>query len=420
MSRAPGSFFGWHVLFAAFAAGFIANFGSFALIGAFVTSVEDEFAAPGAVSHAVGVAVLFMGLVAPVIGRAIDRGNQRAIMLSGAALMSVGLVVCSHAQALWQLGLAFILLVMLGFSMFGPAPATALTSRWFVRRRGLAVAVTTMGATLSSGISPAIAAYLIELEGVGWRGALLWYGAGCFAVAFPVLWLFVVKTPEEIGQHPDGDPAPVTEVDSPGGYATAELARHPAFLLIGVAFGLLFASSLAATVHLIPYAERTLGIERQAAAFVLSAFAVCSFTGKLIFGAVIDRLRPQHAMGIAVVLLLVAWIPLFGTPSYPLFLAAGALLGLGFGGLPPLHAVMIGRCFGRASFGQVMGLNALVGLPLLAAATPLTGSIAGSAGYRAAFAVVVGAVAAGALLFMFVRLPGEAVAADGPAAVEPA
>ena len=176
MSRAPGSFYGWHVVGAAFVAQFVSNFCTLAGIGPFFTVIEREFGTnASAISNAVGGSILLMGLAGPLVGRALDRGNQRAIMLAGVVVMSLGLLLAARAQTLWQLGIAFCLIVNLGLVLFGPMPSITLVSRWFVRRRGLAVAVAVAGATFASATSPALGAWLIGLDGVGWRGALTGY-----------------------------------------------------------------------------------------------------------------------------------------------------------------------------------------------------------------------------------------------------
>jgi MFS family permease len=424
MSRAPDSFYGWHVVFAAFTAQFVANFGTLAGIGAFVTVIEQEFATDAStISNAIGGSILLMGLLGPLVGRAIDRGNQRAIMLTGVVVMSLGLLATSRAQTLWQLGIAFCLFVNLGIVLFGPIPSMALVSRWFVRRRGLAVAIAVAGATAASAASPVLSAWLIELDGVGWRGALVWYAIGCAGIAFPIFWLFLVKRPEELGQHPDGAAGPIAEPEpETGSYTAAGLLGDRNFLVISIGMALLFTSPIVCMVHLVPYAEKDLGIDRQAATYTFAVLAVFSLVGKLVFGLVADRIHPRRALWIAVSLLAASWAMLVGRPSYTGLLAVGALMGLGVGALAPLHAVLIGACFGRAGFGHVMGLGGLLSLPLIAGSTPLAGWLSVTTGdYRTAFAVEVGLLLLAGLLFTLLRLPGDDVAVeDTPAAAKPA
>ena len=409
MSRSPDSFYGWHVVFAAFTAQFVASFGTLAGVGAFVTVIEREFATDAStISNAVGASILLMGLLGPLVGRAIDRGNQRAIMLTGVIVMSLGLFATARAQTLWQLGIAFCVFVNLGIVLFGPLPSISLVSRWFVRRRGLAVAIAVAGGTAASAVAPALSAWLIGLESVGWRGAVNSYAIGCAVITLPVFLFFLVKRPEELGQHPDGAATTIDEPEPEGGYTAAGLLRDRNFLVISIGMALLFTSPIVSMLHLVPYAEKDLGIDRQDATYIFAVLAVFSLLGKLAFGLVADRIDPRHALWIAVSLLVVSWTALVGSPSYPMLLGIGALMGLGVGALGPLHAVVIGAWFGRAGFGHVMGLGSLVALPLIAGSNPLAGWLVVATGdYRASFGVEAALLLLAGVLFALLRLPAE-------------
>ena len=422
MTRHPDSFYGWHVVGAAFVAQFVSSFCTLAGIGPFFTVIEDEFGTNAStISNAVGGSILLMGLLGPLVGRALDQGNQRAIMLAGVVVMSLGLLLAARAETLWQLGLAFCLIVNLGIVLFGPMPSTTLVSRWFVRRRGLAVAVAVSGATLASASSPAIGAWLIGLPDVGWRGALTGYAIAASVITLPVFWLLLVKSPEELGQHPDGDPTPSSEPEPEGaGYSAGELMRDRNFLVIAVGLALLFTAPIVCTLHFVPYAEKDLGIAKQDAAYFFSVLAVFSLAGKLVFGLVAERIHPRHALWVAVTLMTAGWAALLGQPGALLLLGSAALMGLGVGALGPLQAVVIGACFGRKSFGQVMGFSGLVSLPLIAGANPLAGWLYVTTGdYRAAFGVEVGFLVIAGVLFALLRLPGEGGASE-PARAAPA
>jgi len=421
MSRAANSFYGWHVVGAAFTAQFVSSFCTLAGIGPFFTVIEEEFSTNAStISNAVGASILLMGLLGPLVGRAIDQGNQRAIMISGVIVMSAGLAFTAQAKTLWQLGLSFCVIVNLGIVLFGPMPSVTLVSRWFIRRRGLAVAVTVAGATLASAASPVIGAWLIELEGVGWRGALTFYAVGAGVITLPVFWLLLVKSPEELGQSPDGEPSPGPQSEPDGvSYSAGELLRDRNFLVIATGLALLFTAPIVCTLHFVPYAEKDLGIPKQEAAYFFTFLAIFSLLGKIVFGFVSERVHPRHALWVAVSLLVAGWGVLLGHPGVLLLMAAAALMGLGVGALGPLQAVVIGTCFGRAGFGHVMGLSGLVSLPLIAGANPLAGWLYVRTGdYRAAFGCEVGFLLLAGLLFALLRLPVDGGAAKPARAAE--
>ena len=108
------------------------------------------------------MSIIIMAVLGPAVGSWIDRGSQKWIMIAGACLMSLGLILSSMAVELWQLAIAFCVVANLGIVMFGPMPSVALVSRWFVRRRGLAVGIAVAGATAASAIGPIVATSLID------------------------------------------------------------------------------------------------------------------------------------------------------------------------------------------------------------------------------------------------------------------
>jgi MFS family permease len=404
---APLPFYGWRVVAASFTGQLVANACTFAPFGVFVIPLAEEFRTTrGAISNGLGIAMLAMGVLSPFIGRWVDRGPVRRLMLAGVALCSAGLLLLSRASELWQAGLLFCTAVSLGAALFGSLPSIALVGKWFVRRRGLALGVAVAGSTVSAAAAPALAAFLIDA--VGWRHAIALFGAGALLVAAPVIALCVVRSPEDVGQHPDGAAEPLPEVEGEAASVSPRaLLRDRNFRIVAIGFALLFTSPIVTTAHLVPFAE-DLGVARRDASWVLSAAAVGSLLGKLVFGLVVDRVDPRHALYLAVALLAGAWVTLLGDPGYPSLLLAGSLMGLGIGAVIPINGVVVGRIFGRAGFGQVTGLGGLLSLPFVAASGPAAGRLYDLTGsYRVAFGAEIAVLLLAGVLFAGLRFPGE-------------
>ena len=79
---------------------------------------------------------------------------------------------------------------------------------------GFAVGFAVAGATAASAIGPEIASNLIESH--DWRFALRAMGIASGAIVIPIFLIFVTKSPEEIGQFPDGDTEAPAEVELEG------------------------------------------------------------------------------------------------------------------------------------------------------------------------------------------------------------
>lgn len=410
-SSSVPAFRGWYVVFAAFTAQLFANLTGLGSIGFFVTSFEAEFATDAAtLSLGVLFSILLMGILGPAIGSWLDRGSQKWIMVGGACLMTGGLVLASMATELWQLGVAFCLVANLGVALFGPMPSVTLVSRWFVRRRGLAVGFAVAGATAASAIGPEIASNLIESH--DWRFALRAMGIASGAIVIPIFLIFVTKSPEEIGQFPDGDTEAPAEVKLEGDRSVAgEVFRSPNFYLISFAMALLFSSPVVTTFHLPAFAEKELSISGTDLSPVFALLALFSLLGKLVFGVVADRIDLRVAVVVTVVLMGLGWMILLTRPELSMLYLAGALFGAGVGAIGPLHAVLIGRCFGRAAFGQIMGLGGLISLPFVACAAPIAGYLAVQSGnYTSAFNVELIAIGLAGVLCLFLRIPDIAKA----------
>jgi MFS family permease len=132
-------FYGWWIVAAAFT------------INAFAWSTRASFAvvydamlkdlgwsrAEAVLGYAISWLVL--AAFAPLTGWLYDRAGPRVVVPAGGCALAAGLLATSRATAAWQYDLSYGVLV--GFGIAATlSPGNALVSRWFVRRRGTALA----------------------------------------------------------------------------------------------------------------------------------------------------------------------------------------------------------------------------------------------------------------------------------------
>lgn len=398
-------FSGWRIV----VLGMIANAFGAGLIGAYgfmVSPLIEEFGAtPGQLGLGMSIMIFSMAAFGPVLGPLFDRGPLRAVMLAGVALMFSGMLLLSRGTALWQLALC-LGVVSVGIAMYGFLPVQVMVVNWFIRKRGTALALAAAGMSLAGFAIPPLTAWLIELA--SWRGALVWLGVGAAAVAAPAIALLAVRRPEDVGQHPDGDPSVATPTEHE---ATASAVRFRSFAgdanfwLIGIGIGLALCVPTGSGVFFVRHLEQ-LGIPRTDIALVISVMAGCSLAGKLSVGFLADRLD-RRLLAIATILSHVVGLCIIATGSTLVTMFAAAIpLGLGGGGFIPLPGIFQGACFGRLVIGRVGGMHAFMGLPVLLAAAPLVGMAASYSGsFVLPFLALGGVQLLAAVVLAFVRIP---------------
>ena len=72
-----------------------------------------------------------MGVIGPLIGRALDRFRMRNVVLLGLVALVLGLWLAQQVTALWQLWLVYATLMPMATSMMGTLAAQTLVTKWF-------------------------------------------------------------------------------------------------------------------------------------------------------------------------------------------------------------------------------------------------------------------------------------------------
>src|SRR5205814_9767963 len=134
---------------------------------------------------------LCMGPASFFWGALSDRFGTRAVVLSGGALLGLGLVAASQAATVGQFQILFGMIIGVAAGSFY-APLTATATRWFVQHRSLAVALISAGFAIGSMTISPLAQWLIT--DYGWRTAMLTLGALSWLLIIPAA-LLVRKPP---------------------------------------------------------------------------------------------------------------------------------------------------------------------------------------------------------------------------------
>ncbi|MBA7675100.1 L-lactate transporter [subsurface metagenome] len=365
--------------------------------GVFFKSLESTFGLTRATTSAVlSGRMAFSCLFAVLGGWAIDRYRPKVVFSIMGLFIGISLILTSQTTAAWQLFVTYSLLMAIGVGAFYVV-TTSTILRWFDRRRGLALGITGSGGGLGIALVAPLATFLIE--SFEWRNALMMLGVIVWLVMIPVAQL-LRKDPYEIGALPDGAmPGDLTarikeDITSPPIISLVKVFQTKnfwSFLFIGV---LLAFSWVFVLTHIVPHAT-DLGFSAIQSATILSLTGIAMIAGRLLTGALTDKISAKVIAVIssllqAGVLLWLVW----GQELWMLYLF-GLLHGFTMGGFTTANTVLIGGTFGLKDIGKILGVLE-IGIFIGAATGPYFGGLIFdvSSSYTLAFLIMAGTVLA--------------------------
>ena len=134
-------------------------------------------------------AVITGALIAPYLGRYLDHGSPRKIVLYGVAIVSASYVLLAYVSNLVQFYFVVSVCMGLGMATMGGQVWHRSVMNWFDHWRGRAIAFAVMGASIAGIVMPPLVNAMIEA--IDWRNAYLVFGATTALVLFPAVFFFM-------------------------------------------------------------------------------------------------------------------------------------------------------------------------------------------------------------------------------------
>jgi MFS family permease len=347
-------------------------YGLFFSFSIFLVPLLEEFRWSRALTAgAMSVSTLLQGLLAPVIGIAVDRLGPRWVILAGVVLLGAASVLTATVHAPWELYLHTGVLGALGMVGLGWVPMGVLLSRWVVERRGRVVGLAFSGMGVGVFVFGPLAQWLID--GLGWRAASAALGAGVLAVLLPIAWWGCrdPMMPSPKSAH-DASPATRRARVSAGqeGQRRAPLLlaphRNPTLVdaLKTRAFWALFAAYFLTPLAVFPVFTHQvafavdLGFPRLLVASIFGLLGLMSSVGRVLFGFLADRLGGAPAATLSYACTAGGAVALIVAETWShtgWLLLYAVLFGLGFGARGPIITAIASEMFGGPRFGVIWG-----------------------------------------------------------------
>ena len=406
-SRRP--FYGWWIVVSSVAFHGVTGAAFGFTFGQYLLRFEEHFGwSKFAISSAFSASQLAAGVLSPAHGWLIDRFSPRSVARVGVLVMGGGFMLLPVANS-FPLFLAIILMMSIGMNLAGWLTLTTVITRWFRRKRALALGLSSTGIGIAGVLSPIVA---WSLTTHGWQPTAFGTGVAIIIIGMPLAQL-LRGYPEQHGLLPDGarawtpssaDPTP-REPDGDD-FTVGEAMRDRSFWYVSFGHGVALIAVFTVLVHLVPHLVEGLGWSETSAQAMLTLVTVTSIVGQVGGGFIGDRYNKTriaafcmlgHAIGMGILVV---------APNGFVIALAALIHGLAWGTRGPLMMAIRADFYGRRHFGKIAGYsNVMVMLGPLIGPT-FAGAMSDRFGdYSGAFLGVAVMVAMGSVFFFFARKP---------------
>jgi MFS family permease len=355
--RRPGIYRGWKIAGTVFLTlGATIGAGQFAF-GVFIIPLEDEFGWSRTQINISLTLSAFMGILAPFVGRLMDKHGARPIMIVSLIVMIVGFFLRAVMTELWQF-YAFSALIFIATPGASMLPVGRLVGLWFATTRGRMTGLIASGNNFGGMIAVPIITAVIVIGGWRWGFA----STGFLLIGVLILVILVIRDkPEDVEKEvnkrwaPKGDAGRAARAALQG-FTTSQAIRTRAFWLLSGGMALQQFARTSVATQFFPHLEQV-GFSATQAAIGLMLLAFFAVTSKILFGTVSEWITARWSYVIVVSLqvigLAVILIPGGGMPTW----IGLVIFGLGMGGVGALGPLTITEMYGLKNFGAIIGLT---------------------------------------------------------------
>lgn len=416
--RKPRLYYGWVIVGVIFLTSLAATVQLNPTISVFVKPITEEFGwSRSALAGALTIGTIMGGILAAAVGPLVDRFGGRWVLVGGFLLLGGLLISLSFIHALWHFYAIAITTRMLIQGVIGITNNVAV-AKWFVRQRGRAVGLASLGQRFGNGVTPYFAQAFIGAH--GWRTAIVAVGLYAWGLTLIPVMGWLRRQPEDMGLRADGAPPERAGADSARtvartvsahrpevSFTLREALRAPVFyvLLVSAAFSVFAGAGINFNMQPL-FTDR--GLSASQGALVIAIWSLIGIPASVIAGFLAERLAGRHMLALIYLGVAGGIVLLTQVNSVNSALLFAVVHGSFFGGMVLLQNLIYADYFGRRSLGSIRGFTT----PFQMAANSL-GPLAGAlvydltGGYTPILVVFTALMAVSALAMVVARPPAR-------------
>lgn len=374
--RLPG-FYGWTIV--ASASGLLAvAYAPWFAFSALMPAIEATSPwSRSSITLAFTLYVITGSVAGPLAAWLLARLGPRRLQAAGGLVFALGLLGASTATALWHLYVFYGIVVGVGTSFMGITVNFSVVARWFSRRRGLALGITSAGAHAGAALFVPFTQAVISTT--NWRVALV-VMAGIALAVVPTLAWFQRAAPRTTGMWVDRDPQSAsTETGAWAGEPQYPvMGDRRSFWMLFIGFGAAFAAFQLIVIHQVAILIGA-GFSAAWAAGIASAVAGVTMIARFVIGVALDRIgRPVTYAGTGLAAMagvgVLGLVILEGVPAW-LVIGYVGMFGVGYAVAGPVAPAIAADLYDGETLGVAFS-RLMIGAGLGGALGPLLGAYA--------------------------------------------
>lgn len=299
---------------------------------------------------------LFMGALGPVAGWLLVRFFPWKVVLTGAAILGVGVLSLAFTATFAQFALIYVLALGVGAALAGSIAGQTLAVRSFPDFLGRVVgAQMVTQAILGVGLPMLIGFLTPEF---GWRVPTIVVGIALLVLQPAMVLLFLRRRSSSVDQAHQ-------QAASGSGSATTSSFRESFVYLRYLPFWLLVVATIPHVAlvwtllgNLIPHLHDG-GVDFKQASVVFSFMSASAVVGAIVLGYVADRFSPAIVLVVVGCTSIAGCTLLLTDAGFYLTSAAAMLVFFGLGGIQPSLSTSVKLLFGQVEYPRVVGLIAV-------------------------------------------------------------
>jgi MFS family permease len=354
-------FYGWYILAGCFFLLFFQSGARHSFGVMFKPMIAQLGWDRASISLAFFLNMTIFALTLTVAGRFYDRYGPKWVIFISTLFLSTGYVCISFIDTLWEFHIYYGIVAAIGIGGASVSLVAALTSKWFEKRRGLAISLALSGNCIGQfALVPLFTIFVIKYD---WRVSYFLIGLIILVVNTILAFSVIKGDPHDFGLKPRGH-ADQKEVhcetdqfiatQAPKDLGLKDAMHTYSFWLFLIVMFICGSGDFLVTAHLIPLVT-DYDISPTTAGNLLAWFGLMSMGGILVAGPLSDLIGNKIPIALTFLLRIFLFLLILKYQNLISFYAFAIAFGFTFLITAPLTATLVGRLFGFGHVGLLSG-----------------------------------------------------------------